>query len=165
VRRGEPGPHRQHPARDSGAVDQNGDRTLRAQQCGHLALGTWNHVTVNLATRSAGKQIARVLVGAAFAEVAGRWRTAWAHAFTPGDPEFPGHLPALVTSGPDPARTYYPGVLLALYTHNTRVSATGPVFLTGGPRRRPTTMELLRHLRRRQASVLWPEDVDRRLVS
>jgi hypothetical protein len=76
---------------------------------------------------------------AAFAEVAERWRTTWAHAFTPGNPEFSGHLPALVTSDTDLARTYYLGVLLALYMRNTRVSATGPVFLTGGPRLGPTT--------------------------
>jgi hypothetical protein len=49
--------------RDSGAVDQNGNRAHPAQQCGHLTLDTWNHVTVNLATKTAGKQIARVLVG------------------------------------------------------------------------------------------------------
>ncbi|WP_433887957.1 glycosyl hydrolase family 95 catalytic domain-containing protein [Streptomyces sp. CA-111067] len=49
--------------RDSGAVDQNGNLAHPAHQCGHLTLDTWNHVTVNLATKSAGKQIARILVG------------------------------------------------------------------------------------------------------
>jgi hypothetical protein len=76
---------------------------------------------------------------AAFAEVAERWRTAWAHAFTPGNPEFSGHLPTLVTDDADLSRTYYLGALLALYLRNTQVSRTGPVFLTGGPRLGPTT--------------------------
>ncbi|MFC4035605.1 hypothetical protein ACFO3J_29670 [Streptomyces polygonati] len=49
--------------RDSGAVDQNGNQVHPAHQCGHLTLDTWNHVTVNLATKSANKQIARILVG------------------------------------------------------------------------------------------------------
>ncbi|WP_328911748.1 MULTISPECIES: glycosyl hydrolase family 95 catalytic domain-containing protein [unclassified Streptomyces] len=49
--------------RDSGATDQNGNRAHPAQQCGHLTLDTWNHVTVNLATKNSGKQIARVLIG------------------------------------------------------------------------------------------------------
>ncbi|NJP47267.1 glycosyl hydrolase family 95 catalytic domain-containing protein [Actinacidiphila epipremni] len=49
--------------RDSGAVDQNGTRAHPAQQCGHLTLDTWNHVTVNLATNNSGKQIARILLG------------------------------------------------------------------------------------------------------
>jgi hypothetical protein len=76
---------------------------------------------------------------AAFAEVAGRWRATWTYAFTPGNPEFSGHLPALVTPDADLARTYYLGALLALYMRNTQVSRTGPVFLTGGPRLGPTT--------------------------
>jgi hypothetical protein len=37
------------------------------------------------------------------------------------------------------ARTYYTGILLALYLRNTGVSGLGPVFLTGGPRLGPTT--------------------------
>jgi len=49
--------------RDSGAVDQNGNRAHPAYQCGHLTLDAWNHVTVNLATNNAGKQINRILVG------------------------------------------------------------------------------------------------------
>ena len=49
--------------RDSGAVDQNGDRIHPASQCGHLTLDTWNHVTVNLAANNANKQISRILVG------------------------------------------------------------------------------------------------------
>jgi hypothetical protein len=49
--------------RDSGAVDQNGNRIHPAYQCGHLTLDAWNHVTVNLATNNANKQISRILVG------------------------------------------------------------------------------------------------------
>ncbi|MEY9835740.1 hypothetical protein [Streptacidiphilus sp. EB103A] len=49
--------------RDSGAVDQNGRSIHPAQQCGHLTLDAWNHVTVNLGTSNANKQISRVLVG------------------------------------------------------------------------------------------------------
>ena len=32
-------------------------------QCGHLMLDAWNHVTVDLAAQNAGKQISRILVG------------------------------------------------------------------------------------------------------
>jgi alpha-L-fucosidase 2 len=49
--------------RDSGAVDQNGNLAHPASQCGHLTVDTWNHVTVNLAARSANKQINRILGG------------------------------------------------------------------------------------------------------
>jgi alpha-L-fucosidase 2 len=49
--------------RDSGAVDQNGNQIHPAHQCGHLTPDTWNHVTVNLAAKNSGRQIARVLVG------------------------------------------------------------------------------------------------------
>jgi alpha-L-fucosidase 2 len=49
--------------RDSGATDQNGNRIHPASQCGHLTLDTWNHVTVNLGTNNANKQINRILVG------------------------------------------------------------------------------------------------------
>jgi alpha-L-fucosidase 2 len=49
--------------RDSGAVDQNGNEIHPAHQCGHLTLDAWNHVTVNLATNNANKQISRILVG------------------------------------------------------------------------------------------------------
>ena len=49
--------------RDSGATDQNGNRIHPAYQCGHLTLDTWNHVTVNLGTNNANKQISRILVG------------------------------------------------------------------------------------------------------
>jgi len=34
-----------------------------ANQCGHLTLDTWNHVTVDLAATSAGKRISRIQVG------------------------------------------------------------------------------------------------------
>ena len=49
--------------RDSGAVDENGNGIHPADQCGHLTLDTWNHVTVNLGTNNANKQINRILVG------------------------------------------------------------------------------------------------------
>ena len=49
--------------RDSGAVDENGTSIHPAHQCGHLTLDTWNHVTVNLATSNANKEISRILVG------------------------------------------------------------------------------------------------------
>ncbi|MBM9503492.1 hypothetical protein [Actinacidiphila acididurans] len=77
--------------------------------------------------------------GAAFDETAERWRGTWRAAFTPGNGEFSGHLPTLDTPDADLARTYYLGALLMLWMRNTRVSRTGPVFLTGGPRLGPTT--------------------------
>ncbi|NJP47262.1 LamG domain-containing protein [Actinacidiphila epipremni] len=77
--------------------------------------------------------------GAAFDEVAARWRDIWRQAFEPGGTQFSGWLPTLVTGDADLARTYYLGALLAVYLRNTRVSRTGPVFLTGGPRLGPTT--------------------------
>jgi hypothetical protein len=49
--------------RDSGAVDENGNSIHPAHQCGHLTLDAWNHVTVNLATNNANKDISRILVG------------------------------------------------------------------------------------------------------
>jgi len=49
--------------RDSGAVDQAGNRLHPAYQCGHLTLDAWNHVTVNLAANNANKQISRILIG------------------------------------------------------------------------------------------------------
>ncbi|ACU73889.1 hypothetical protein Caci_5029 [Catenulispora acidiphila DSM 44928] len=49
--------------RDSGAVDQSGTKIHPANQCGHLTLDAWNHVTVNLGTNNANKQISRILVG------------------------------------------------------------------------------------------------------
>ena len=60
--------------RDSGAVDQNGNRAHPLYQCGHLTLDTWNHVTVNLATNKANKQIARILVGFDHAGATGGYR-------------------------------------------------------------------------------------------
>jgi hypothetical protein len=75
----------------------------------------------------------------AFEQIAERWRDTWRQAFSPGGPEFSGYLPTLVTADADLARTYYLGALLAVYLRNTRVSRTGPVFLTGGPRLGPTT--------------------------
>ncbi|MBV1852831.1 hypothetical protein [Catellatospora tritici] len=75
---------------------------------------------------------------ARFDAIADRWRRTWAAAFTPGNDEFSGHLPTLVTEDSGLARTYYLGALLAVYLRNTGVSPIGPVFLTGGPRLGPT---------------------------
>jgi len=70
--------------------------------------------------------------------IADRWRALWRHTFEPGNPDHSGYLPVL-EADPDLERTYYFGVLLALYLRNTGVSRIGPVFLTGGPRLGPTT--------------------------
>ncbi|WP_426592434.1 hypothetical protein ACPPVS_11665 [Cellulomonas sp. McL0617] len=77
--------------------------------------------------------------GAALDEVAARWRTLWANAFVPGNPDHSGYLPVLSGSSDGLSTTYYLGILLALYLRNTGVSDLGPVFLTGGPRLGPTT--------------------------
>lgn len=49
--------------RDSGALDQNGNRAHPAYQCNKLTLDTWNHVTVKLGSYVSGKSIIRVDVG------------------------------------------------------------------------------------------------------
>lgn len=49
--------------RDSGAVDQHGNKAHPAAQCGHLTLDTWNQVVVNLALSLNGKTISRIDVG------------------------------------------------------------------------------------------------------
>jgi hypothetical protein len=67
------------------------------------------------------------------------WKRLWQNAFTPGNPDFSGHLPTLSTSDADLAKSYYMAALLTVYLRNTRVSPLGPVFLTGGPRLGPTT--------------------------
>lgn len=46
--------------RDSGAVDQNGNRAHPAYQCGHLTLDSWNQVTVKLGSVANGKTILRI---------------------------------------------------------------------------------------------------------
>jgi len=56
-----------------------------------------------------------------------------------GNDDHSGYLPVLETERAGLARTYYTGILLALYLRNTGVSGLGPVFLTGGPRLGPTT--------------------------
>ncbi|MEU6341526.1 hypothetical protein ABZ883_11335 [Streptomyces sp. NPDC046977] len=98
-----------------------------------LDIGTSQEETHGAATATART------FGTGFEGIADRWRTTWRYAFTPGNPEFSGHLPTLHTDDADLARTYYLGALLAVYMRNTRVSRTGPVFLTGGPRLGPTT--------------------------
>ena len=72
------------------------------------------------------------------AAVADRWRLLWRNAFTPGNDDHSGYLPVLESDRAGLAKTYYLGVLLALYLRNTGVSSLGPVFLTGGPRLGPT---------------------------
>ncbi|MBG0850455.1 hypothetical protein I2W78_00930 [Streptomyces spinoverrucosus] len=67
------------------------------------------------------------------------WRRLWTSMFTPGNPDFSGHLPTFTTDDSGLARTYYMGALQALYLRNTRIRPGEPVFLTGGPRLGPTT--------------------------
>ncbi|SEM19500.1 hypothetical protein [Streptacidiphilus jiangxiensis] len=67
------------------------------------------------------------------------WRAHWTNMFTPGNPDFSGHLPVLTTEDPGLAETYYLGALQALYMRNIRIRPGEPVFLTGGPRLGPTT--------------------------
>jgi predicted alpha-1,2-mannosidase len=49
--------------RDSGALDQNGNRAHPAYQCGHLTLDSWNHVTVKLGSYVNGKTVTRIDLG------------------------------------------------------------------------------------------------------
>jgi hypothetical protein len=49
--------------RDSGLLDQHGNRAHPANQCGKLTLDTWNEVVVPIGTRLAGKQIATLTIG------------------------------------------------------------------------------------------------------
>ncbi|MFC1437312.1 laminin G domain-containing protein [Streptacidiphilus sp. N1-10] len=67
------------------------------------------------------------------------WHRHWTHMFTPGNPDFSGHLPTLDTQDAGLAKTYYMGALQLLYMRNTRIRPGEPVFLTGGPRLGPTT--------------------------
>jgi hypothetical protein len=67
------------------------------------------------------------------------YRDLWRSMFTPGNRHFSGHLPTLRTANAGLAKSYYMAALLALYLRNTRVSASEPIFLTGGPRLGPTT--------------------------
>jgi hypothetical protein len=76
---------------------------------------------------------------AALAVVADRWRRLWLNTFKSGNDDHSGYLPVLETERAGLARTYYTGILLALYLRNTGVSGLGPIFLTGGPRLGPTT--------------------------
>ncbi|MFB7496560.1 hypothetical protein ACFC09_18060 [Streptomyces sp. NPDC056161] len=67
------------------------------------------------------------------------WRRLWASMFTPGNPDFSGHLPTFTAEDAELARTYYMGALQALYMRSVRIRPGEPVFLTGGPRLGPTT--------------------------
>ncbi|WP_430791267.1 hypothetical protein [Actinoplanes sp. G11-F43] len=49
--------------RDSGAVDQKGNRAHPAHQCGKLTPETWNKVEVNLGTRFNGQAITALQIG------------------------------------------------------------------------------------------------------
>lgn len=49
--------------RNSGAVDQHGNRLHPAYQCGHLILDQWNYVTSDIGAKLAGKTIVRIDVG------------------------------------------------------------------------------------------------------
>ena len=57
----------------------------------------------------------------------------------PATPTSAGTCPRSRTTDQGLSRSYYMAALLALYLRNTRVSASEPVFLTGGPRLGPTT--------------------------
>jgi hypothetical protein len=88
---------------------------------------------------AAGARTAATGLDRELADTADEWRRLWAHAFTPGNPDFSGHLPTLRTDDRELARAYYMGALLVVYMRNIRVGRTGPVFLTGGPRLGATT--------------------------
>ncbi|HEX4088116.1 MAG TPA: hypothetical protein VHZ33_05325 [Trebonia sp.] len=90
-----------------------------------------------LAVAAAATRAASSIGDALAGSVAG-WRELWRAMFTPGNGHFSGHLPALAAED-GIARSYYMAALLALYMRNTRISASEPVFLTGGPRLGPTT--------------------------
>jgi hypothetical protein len=77
--------------------------------------------------------------GGTFASSEAGYRDLWHSMFTPGNRHFSGHLPTLRTPDAGLAKSYYMAALLALYMRNTRVSASEPIFLTGGPRLGPTT--------------------------
>jgi hypothetical protein len=89
---------------------------------------------VSAAAATAAQDFAGALAGC---EVG--YRDLWHAMFTPGNRHFSGHLPTLRTADAGLEKSYYMAALLALYMRNTRVSAAGPVFLTGGPRLGPTT--------------------------
>jgi hypothetical protein len=85
-------------------------------------------------------------------------RRLWRSMFTPGNPDFSGHLPTLHTANVELSRAYYMGALVTLYLRNLHVSATGPVFLTGGPRLGPTTTFYWDHAEwSRMYALLEPE--------
>ncbi len=60
--------------RDSGAVDQNGNRAHPAYQCNHLTLDNWNQVTVRLGSYVNGKTIERIDLGYDQANSTGGYR-------------------------------------------------------------------------------------------
>lgn len=66
------------------------------------------------------------------------WDLTWESAFTPGNTEFSGYAPTLIADA-DLERSYYMGVLAAIYMRNTHASPIGSIYLSGGPRLGPTT--------------------------
>lgn len=74
----------------------------------------------------------------AFRAVRTWWEQTWEHAFTEGNPEFSGYLPTL-SADDDLERSYYLGILQAIYLRNSHASPLGSIYLTGGPRLGPTT--------------------------
>ena len=76
--------------------------------------------------------------GGAFDGVRQWWESTWDAAFTPGNTEFSGYLP-LLHADIDLQRTYYTGILEAIYMRNTQASPIGSIYLSGGPRLGPTT--------------------------
>ena len=92
----------------------------------------------DIARAAASARATAASLGLRHAGVAERWRSLWDNAFVPGNPDHSGYLPVLESDSAGLARTYYLGILLALYMRNTGVSSIKPVFLTGGPRLGPT---------------------------
>ncbi|MEV6843517.1 hypothetical protein [Actinoplanes sp. NPDC051411] len=104
-----------------------------------LRLGAGEARTVSVACSFGASADRPVDFDRVFARGEEGWERLWQNAFTPGNPDFSGHLPTLSTPDTDLAKSYYMAALLAVYMRNTRVSPLGPVFLTGGPRLGPTT--------------------------
>ncbi len=93
-----------------------------------LQLGTDAVEVAGVATAAAGR------FDEVFAQTAESWRTLWANAFIPGNPDHSGYVPVFETDDDGLALTYYHAILQALYLRNSGVSELGPVFLAGGPR-------------------------------
>ena len=77
---------------------------------------------------------------ASFAETKSRWEQRWQAAFTPGNKDFSGHLPTLVTSDAKIRRVYYLSALVPQLLCRTNLPLNKRVFATGGPRASLTLM-------------------------